>query len=145
MGKAIGLALLIIIVLSILGYVFSKAPHTALNPKTIPVLTWLIQESDSLNLDGLPKTNVFVVASYPDGDEEQRLVDTVEGGCAPLPAPEKDGATFQCYAGGAGSKYKITKKKSSFVVERKLFGEVLPDQNPINSKYEVVSEFSFTK
>ncbi|MDQ5883517.1 MAG: hypothetical protein QG654_431 [Patescibacteria group bacterium] len=114
------------------------------NPKS---LKWKFEDSDSLNLDGLPNTDVFVEVSYESGETRTLLVDTQSGGCNALDISDKDNAlgskNAQCYGAGLGFTYKITKGEDSYLVKRKQFEEALPGYNPPVTEYEVVLEIPF--
>ncbi|MES2986113.1 MAG: hypothetical protein V4686_03230 [Patescibacteria group bacterium] len=116
-------------------------PTTYLMPATF---TWETGPSNAVNEDGQPKTNVYVKTTYANGVVEQKLVD-VESGCNELPEAEKDGAVFQCYAAGAGYKYKVIKGDGSYEVQRKRFEEGVPGKTPKVFEYETVAEFSPSK
>lgn len=105
---------------------------------------WKFEDSDSLNLDGQPNTDVFVGVTYESGEGKAFLVDTQSGGCNALDSADKDNAlgskNAQCYGAGLGFTYKITKGEDSYLVKRKQFEEALPDFNPPATQYEVISE-----
>lgn len=112
-----------------------------------PVFTWKFENAESLNLDGMPNTNVYLEVAYSGGGTQKKLIDTTPGGCNMLPDNEKDSvqnsSDIQCYSAGLGSRFKITKGKESYLVMRKMFEEALPNHTPPNYKYEVVSELPF--
>lgn len=149
--------ILLIIGLGILGYrtYFETTQNTEVLPQPIsentepPTFTWKYDKADTLNLDGIPNTNVFLEATYDSGATERKLIATTPGGCNDLPDPEKDSvpnsAISQCYSAGLGYRFKITKGESSYLIKRKTFEEASPDYNPPASDYEVVSEFPLTK
>jgi hypothetical protein len=112
------------------------------------VFAWLFAEAKTSNLDGLPKTDIFLTITYNHRSIE-RLVDTVPGGCSLLEGQIFEGdistaGSVQCYAAGFGQQYRITQNQYIFFVERRFFEEALPDVMPPVYEWEVVSEFSFT-
>jgi hypothetical protein len=113
------------------------------NPKSFE---WKFEKSDSLNLDGLPNTDVFVEVTYENGEVKSPLVDTQPGGCSALDSTDEDNAlgskSAQCYGAGLGYTYKITKGEDSYQVKRKQFEEALPNYNPTTTEYEVVAEIN---
>lgn len=110
-----------------------------------PTFVWSFAEDDSLNLDGMPQTNVLLNATYSDGEAISKLIDTTPGGCNELPEAAEDSvagsAVVQCYSAGLGYRYKITEGDISYLVWRKTFEEALPDHTPPPYEYEVVAEF----
>lgn len=114
-----------------------------------PVFVWKYEKANTLNLDGLPKTNVFLEATYSNGVVERKLIATTDGGCNDLPESDKDSVPTstdaQCYAAGLGYHFKVTKGSLSYLVQKKRFEEASPDYTPPVSVYEVVGEFSLSK
>lgn len=105
---------------------------------------WETEPSEAKNADGQPKTNIFLKATYANGVVERKLVDT-ESGCGPLPEADKDGAIFQCYAAGAGNKYRVMIVNGVYEVQRKKFEEAEPNKTPKTFEYEKIAEFSSVK
>ncbi|MES2930745.1 MAG: hypothetical protein V4665_03095 [Patescibacteria group bacterium] len=114
-----------------------------------PVFAWKYEKADSLNLDGIPNTNIFLEAKYPGGEVQRKLVDTTHGSCNDLPDSDKDSVpgtlNIQCYSAGLGYRFKIVQGEKSYLVKRKTFEEALPDQNPPAYEYETVSEFPLSR
>ena len=114
-----------------------------------PVFVWKYEKATTLNLDGLPKTNVFLEATYSNGVVERKLIATTDGGCNDLPESDKDSVPTskdaQCYAAGLGYHFKVTKGSLSYLVQKKRFEEASPDYTLPTSVYEVVGEFSLSK
>ena len=110
-----------------------------------PVFIWKYEKDDSFNLDGNPKTNVFLEAKYSNGEIQNKLIDTTPGGCNDLPDADKDSVpnstNIQCYYAGLGYRYKITKGEKLYLVERKTFEEASPNYKPPFNEYKVISEF----
>lgn len=131
---------IVIFAMASLAYVTYKPDKEEVaNPTTPPVFSFTTEESSELNLDGIPKTNVFVEAVYAT-KTEKKLIDT-QSGCNALSENEKDGAEFQCYAAGAGYRYKIVKGEQAYTVERKAIEEGLPNQAPQTFEYETIEQF----
>jgi hypothetical protein len=155
-GRAIGFIIFIIVGLSFWGYktYFSDNSNTvAPVPSTKdstepPTFTWKYEKADSLNLDGLPNTNISLEVKYQDDTTQTKLIDTSGGGCNDLPDRESDSAlnstVAQCYGAGLGYRFKVVKGENAYQVERIKFEEALPDYTPPAYKYEVVAEFPLT-
>lgn len=115
--------------------------------REVSIFNWKFEDSDSLNLDGLPNTDVFVEVVYEGGEVQTVLVDTQHGGCNELDSTDEDSVpnskNAQCYAAGLGFTYKITEGEDSYLVKRKQFEEALPDYNPPTTEYEVINEINF--
>lgn len=115
--------------------------------QTPPVFTWKYENDETLNLDGLPQTNVYLEAVY-EGKIMSKLIATVPGGCNDLPEKENDSAlnssVAQCYAAGYGDLFKVIKGEQSYLVMRKVFEEGSPDYTPSVQEYSVVVEFPFS-
>lgn len=105
---------------------------------------WETEPSEAKNLDGQPKTNIFLKATYANGVVERKLID-VESGCGALPEADKDGAIFQCYAAGAGSRYRVMTVSGVYDVQRKRFEEAEPNKTPKNFEYESIAQFTPVK
>lgn len=115
--------------------------------QTPPVFTWKYEYDETVNLDGLPQTNVCLEAVY-EGKVMSKFIATVPGGCNDLPEKENDSApnssVAQCYAAGYGDRFKVTKGKQSYLVMRKVFEEGSPDYTPPVQEYSVVAELPFS-
>ena len=111
--------------------------------------TWRYEKATTLNLDGIPNTDIFLEMTYPNGEVRRMLIDTTPGSCNDLPDTDADSVpnstTIQCYSAGLGYRYKVTKGEHSYIVQRKTFEEALPDNNPPAYEYEVIREFPFYK
>lgn len=157
-GRAIGLAVLLVIVGIVAGfyalnnYIYKEKQGDGgtLPPgsKTeVSAFEWRFEEADTLNLDGVPNTNVFLEVTYENGETLNKLIDTTAGSCNELPEKEADSAEnstdIQCYSAGLGHRFKITKGPASYRVERKTFEEALPDYTPPDYQYEVIAEIPF--
>ena len=109
-----------------------------------PVFAWKFEYDVTKNLDGLPQTNVILVATY-DTEKVSKRVATVPGGCNDLQEKEKDSVpnstVAQCYAAGAGDRFKVVKGPDSYLVMKKVFEEGSPEYNPPVQPYEMVAEF----
>lgn len=110
-----------------------------------PVFVWKFEEASTLNLDGLPETNVFLEATYSNKKNERKLIDTTPGGCNELPDSDEDSVQnsndMQCYSAGLGYRFKITRGDNAYQVKRKMFEEGLPNYEPPVYRYEIVAEF----
>ena len=110
-----------------------------------PVFTWRYAEGSSLNLDGIPETDVFLEVRYPDGSLESQKVDTVPGGCNELADADDDHApmstVIQCYSAGLGYRYKVSKGEREYFVQRKKFEEASPEYEPPFYDYQVIARF----
>jgi hypothetical protein len=99
------------------------------------------------DLDGLPKTQVFLEVGYENGKIVSQKVDEVQGSCNAIDPQKEDtdrvtGTTkIQCYAAGFGEYYKIVKGINTYEVRRKHIEEGVPEVPPTEFKYETVAEF----
>lgn len=108
--------------------------------------SWRFVEADTNNPDGNHQTEVYLSANYEDGSRVEKLVDTVDGGCSELKGESYEGdvsntGKVQCYYAGLGQQYRIVESSDSYIVERKLFEEALPDHTPLETEWEVMTEF----
>ena len=102
-------------------------------------------EDGAEDLDGLPKTMVFLDVTYANGKVVSGKVDEVQGSCNAVD-PSKDDADIttgstkiQCYAAGFGEWYKIVKVDTSYEIRRKYFEEASPEMMPTDFPYETVA------
>lgn len=156
-GRAVVVSLLLALGLGVFVYktYFTTPPNTDVlvqeNVGTTepPVFVWKYEKANTLNLDGLPKTNVFLEATYSSGVVERKLIDTRDGGCNDLPNSDADSVPTstdaQCYAAGLGYHFKVTKGQKSYLVQRKTFEEGIPNYTPPVYVYEVIAEFPLSK
>lgn len=149
----------VFILLGILAIIFFgyKAYDEDKSSKKLPIVTenisdseavffsWKYEKATSLNLDGIPETNIFLEVGYENGTVNSKLVDTTPMGCNDLPDSKEvvvSGSNVaQCYGAGLGYWFKVTQGPNSYLVERKQFEEALPDQEPVTYQYEVIAEF----
>lgn len=155
-GRIVGVAILLFVVGIVGGfyalnnYIYKeKQGGTMLVPFSgTPTFVWKYESADTLNLDGIPNTNIYLEVVYEDVVVEKRLIDTTPGSCNDLPDTESDtlenSTNIQCYSAGLGYRFKITKGMDGYLVERKTFEEALPDYAPPVYEYEVISEFPFS-
>ena len=156
-GRAIVVSILLVLGFGVFVYkTYFTTPPNAETPvqETVgttepPVFVWKYEKANTLNLDGIPKTNVFLEATYSNGVVERTLIATTDGGCNDLPESDKDSVPTstdaQCYAAGLGYHFKVTKGSTSYLVQKKRFEEASPDYTPPASVYEVVGEFPLSK
>lgn len=119
----------------------------AVENTTPPTFVWKSEAATTTNLDGLPKTTVFVEATYADGSVVRKQIDTPDGSCNVLEDSKierlANTSIYQCYAAGFGYYYRIAKGESSYVIQRKGFEEGSPEYTPPEYPFENVGEFSF--
>lgn len=103
-------------------------------------------ESGAEDLDGLPKTIVYLDVIYDNGKVIAQKIDEIQGSCNDVD-PSTDDADkvgnatkIQCYAAGLGEWYKVVKGDTTYEVHRKYFEEGSPDVEPVDFKYEKVAE-----
>ncbi len=156
-GRAVVVSILLALGLGVFVYktyfttpVNTEVPTQGNTTQVEPLaFIWRYEKASTLNSDGLPKTNVFLEAVYPNGSIDRKLIDTRDGGCNDLPDSDADSVAIshdaQCYAAGLGYHYKVTKGETSYLVQRKKFEEASPDYTPPVSAYEVVGEFALSK
>ncbi len=141
--KRIGFSILIILAMGVLGYTtyFSEPEYSTDTPQTF---AWKYEQADSLNLDGIPETNVFLELIYPSGLIEKKLIDTTPGGCNDLPEHDPESipglATAQCYSAGLGYLFRVIQGTESYMVQRKIFEEASPEYTPSVETYETILE-----
>lgn len=118
--------------------------QAGLGNNKLPVFVWRYAKASSLNLDGQPKTNIFIGVTYPNGTVQEKLVATTDGGCNDLPDSKEDrvpnSTVAQCYYAGLGYSFKITKGTKSYLVQRKTFEESLPGNTPSKYEYKTILE-----
>lgn len=154
-GRAVVFFLFLIIGIGVFAYVtyFLDSPLKEIPNETyigdeqneLSTFAWRFEEASSLNLDGIPETDIFLDATYSDGTVETKLTDTVSSSCNELPEAEEDSVSnstvIQCYGAGLGFLFKITMGDGKYFVERKQFEEASPEYEPPVSEYEVIAEF----
>ena len=128
--------------------VTTTTPNTVIvAPTTVPKFTWQFAADKALTLDGLPKTSISLKVVYADGRTETKIIATVPGSCNELPDADKDSVkgskNIQCYAAGAGDRFKIVQGLTSYLVQHQEFEEGSPEYNPPVQPYRTVVEFSF--
>jgi hypothetical protein len=117
---------------------------------TPPVFSWRYTEANSLNPDGNPQTNLFLDATYTDGQTKSKLISVENGSCNALPEPGKTDADMlghttivQCYYAGQGFLYKIVRGEHAYQILQKEFEEGSPEYIPPEQEYKFVAEFPF--
>ncbi len=108
-----------------------------------PSFEWRFEEADSLNPDGGNQTNIYLAVN-----NEDKLIDTVDGSCSELEGEKYEGdvsdtGKVQCYYAGLGQNYRITKNEDAYLVERKFIEEGLPDIVPPPEEWEIIEQFNF--
>lgn len=148
---------ILILILATLGffvlnsYIYNEkqVENKTLESNQTPIFIWEFEEADSLNLDGIPQTNIFLKATYSNGAVERKLIKTSDTSCNELPDGEEDnvpGSTsIQCYGAGLGYRLKVTKGTESYLVLQKKFEEGSPDYTPPNQEYKFIAEIPLTK
>lgn len=117
---------------------------------TPPVFSWRYTVASSLNPDGNPQTNLFLDATYTDGQTKSKLISVENGSCNALPEPGKADADMlehttivQCYYAGQGFLYKIIRGEHVYQILQKEFEEGSPEYIPPEQEYKSVAEFPF--
>lgn len=143
MGRAVVFLLALILGLGFFAYT-AYAPAT-ITGSQLSGFMWEYKSAATLNPDGIPETEVYLVATYANGKKETKLIDTIPSSCNDLPDAEEGSVNgtknIQCYGAGLGFKFKITKGESSYQVQRQMFEEASSDYNPPRYDYVVVAEF----
>lgn len=125
---------------SLIVYTETLAPVSA-------TFSWSFEKAATLNLDGNQNTEVVLLVVYGDGRTEEKVIETVPGGCNELPDHDSEAlkGTFsvQCYYAGFGERFRIVMGEHAYQVERQEFEEGSPEHNPPIKSYEVVAEFPF--
>jgi hypothetical protein len=141
----LGIIALILIVVGIV--LTANKKHEPVAELTSPAtgFTWRYEKGEE-DLDGLPKTQIFLEVVYENGKATSTKIDEVQGSCNDIDPKSEDedrvdGSTkIQCYAAGLGEWYKVVKGAQSYEVMRKNFVEAEPDSVPPEYQYEVVAE-----
>lgn len=150
--RAIGFIILVIVIGIIAVFYFSNTQkendHLLKSQNGEPVgFVWKFEYAATTNLDGNPQTNVYLEIDYTNGEIQNKLIATTDGGCNELPDSDLDNAlnskNIQCYYAGFGERFKITKGETSYLVKRQTFEEGTPDHNPPTKDYEVLMEIPF--
>jgi len=109
-----------------------------------PTFVWKYEDSDILNLDGFPETNVYLEARYSQGKVEKIFIDRTAAGCNDVPDADTDSVpgstTILCYGAGLGYRFKITKGEGVYLVQRKKIEESSPEYSAPVYAYEIVLE-----
>lgn len=134
-------AIVAIVVLGIAIFVYTQLPKEEVVQIEIPTFVWGFKDDDSLNLDGMPRTNIYLDAVYAE-TKDRTLIDTVDGGCTVLEEIEAGSAvaTAQCYWAGLGFRYKVVQGAASYQVQRQRFEESSPDYAAPEFEYETIVE-----
>lgn len=107
-----------------------------------PVFTWQYNEFEK---DMIPQSTISVNATYPDGTNETKVIDTIEGGCNVYENRDEDvypkSDMIICYYAGLGHYFKIVKSGEGYLVQRKIFEEGSPDYTPPELPFETVTTF----
>lgn len=107
-----------------------------------PTFTWSYQYMDQ---GEFPRTDVSIVATYPDGFSTTKLLGTVDGSCNEYVTPDKDiyerSTMSICYAAGLGHYFKVVKEGDTYTVQEKIFEEGGPEYTPPDRPYETVATF----
>ncbi len=120
----------------------SLVPPTQVD-KSNAQFEWVYESKDEK--DGIPQTNISLVAHYSDGTTEKKLVDDIEGGCNEYSNPDKDAypgsKMIICYYAGFGRYYKVVQSADVYLVQRKEFEEASPDYNPPIQSFQTIVQF----
>lgn len=140
------LGMVLVVALGVFAYTTYLPPAEELpNGEAVnsapPVFVWGFEDDDSLNLDGMPRTNIYLDAVYAE-TKDRTLIDTVDGGCSVLEETETGSAsaTAQCYWAGLGFRYKVVQGSASYQVQRQTFEESSPDYTAPEFEYETILE-----
>jgi hypothetical protein len=137
----------IVLVVGCIAWIIAikQTPHQPPAP-TAPLdgFTWRFETAPTSD-DGMPRTQIFLDATYTNNKTLSKEIGTVSGSCneVDLSTTDKDmvsgSSKIQCYAAGLGYWFKITKENDSYVIVRKMFEEASPDYTPPAYQYERVT------
>lgn len=144
------LSVFIIVVIAVILLIIKPQSDTTVPPTTQPVpqstskptFSWSFKKAATNNGDGLPQTEVHLIARR-DGTTQERLIDTVDGGCSELIGESYEGdisgaGKVQCYGAGFGQQYRIVASGKNYSVERKFLEEAIPNTPAVTYKWEAV-------
>lgn len=118
-----------------------ETPITTEIPKGNPTFAWKFEEAETLNGDGNPNTNVYLEATYPNGEVEKKLIQVSHASCNELPDTKEN--NIQCYGAGFGYRFKIVKGENSYLIMKQEFDEGSEDYTPPKQEYKTVAEITF--
>lgn len=141
MYTKLGIVVLLFLGLGFLTYTYLATPEEVVDYTPLSFV-WGFEDDDTLNLDGMPRTNVYLDVIYAK-TKDRTLIDTVDGGCSVLEETEAGSAsaTAQCYWAGLGFLYKVVQGATTYQVQRKEFEESSPEYSPVEQEYETIAEF----
>ena len=95
--------------------------------------------------DEIPRSTINLVATYENGNTEEKVVDTIQGGCNVYPEPDtdvySDSEMIICYYAGLGHYFKIIESDDAYLVQRKVFEEASPEYNPPTESFQTIGQF----
>jgi len=104
--------------------------------------SWVFEEASTNNLDGKPQTNIFLTVKKGDREIEQ-LIDTVDGDCSLGRENMNEDIEVRCYYAGLGQWYRVNHvADDTYLVERKLHEEALPDVDVKNYEWEIITKYT---
>jgi hypothetical protein len=122
----------------------SSAPNTQTDPASLLRFAWRFEAAPTSD-DGMPRTQIFLDATYTNDKTISKEVGIVSGSCNEIDPSSTDtdmipgSSKIQCYAAGLGYWFKIAQQDNMYVVLRKMFEEASPDHTPPSYTYERVT------
>lgn len=119
---------------------------TVMGTSPLSTFAWRY-EKGAEDLDGLPKTIIFLDTTYQNGKVVTIQVEEVQGSCNDVDPLKEDTDMVEgtikvlCYAAGFGEQYKIVKGAESYQIVRKYIEEGDPEVKPTVFQYEKIVEF----
>jgi hypothetical protein len=95
--------------------------------------------------DGMPRTQIFLDATYTNNKTLSKEIGIVSGSCNEVDPSATDtdmvqgSSKIQCYAAGLGYWFKIVQQDDAYVVFQKMFEEASLDYTPPSYSYERVT------
>ena len=131
------------------SYIYNEkqAPNDAAAQESVglgkPVFEWTYREFSE---GEIPRSEISLVARYENGTVQERVIDTIQGGCSVYGEPDADiyegSEMIICYYAGLGYYFKVTETDEAYVVQRKVFEEASPDYSPAPEPFEAVAWFA---
>jgi hypothetical protein len=118
----------------------AEAPEVV--PEGKPTFAWSYSESEE---NGIPHTEITLVAVYENGASQKKVIGRIEGGCNSYDDQDSDvyerSKMIICYYAGLGRYYKVVADGDAYLVQRKVFEEASPDYAPPVQEFETVATF----
>ena len=124
---------------------YSPAEEEKLGNDLPQAFMWKYEKSESLNLDGQPKTVIFLEATYASAKVDRKQIDTVDGSCNEY--DKRDANVYPrsqviiCYYAGLGQYYQVIEEDGKYLVQKKGFEEGVPNVTPTPQEFKTILQF----